>query len=117
MSYDLAVWQGDVPASNREAAKVHDRLYDEYLEGDDLVPSVSAIAEFLGALTERWPDNDAGDDTPWASVPLSGSASGPYVYIGLAWRTADMASAHVAQVANRFGLICFDPQMRTLRSS
>jgi hypothetical protein len=117
MSYDLAIWQGDVPSSSREAAKVHARLRDEYLEGEGLVPPVSAITDFLSALTERWPDRDTGDDTPWASTPLSEGASGPYVYIGLAWSTAEMTSAHVAQVANRFGLICFDPQMRTLRSS
>src|ERR1700754_949852 len=100
MSYDLAVWQGDVPPSDREAARVHDRLYDEYLDGDELFPAVSAIADFLAVLTERWPERDTGDDTPWASTPLSSGASGPYVYIALAWSSADMASAYVAQVAN-----------------
>ncbi|MEH0579115.1 MULTISPECIES: hypothetical protein [Streptomyces] len=116
MSYDLAIWQGDLPASSREAAKIHSRLYDEYLENEELASPVSAITDFLSALTERWPDRNAGDETPWASTPLSAGASGPYVYITLAWSTAEMASAHVAQVANRFGLVCFDPQMRTLRS-
>lgn len=116
MSYDLAVWQGSVPSSDREAAEIHSHLYDEYLDGDELVPAADAIREFLAALTGRWPDRGVGDDTPWASTPLSGGASGPYVYITLAWRTADAASAYVAQVANAFGLICFDPQRNTLRT-
>ncbi|MDI1454400.1 hypothetical protein NHG22_11365 [Streptomyces sp. ATE26] len=116
MSYDLAVWQGDVPSNDREAARVHNHLYDQYLDGDELFPVVSVVADFLAALTERWPDRDIGDDTPWAATPLSKGASGPYVYIALAWGTADMASAYVAQVANRFGLNCFDPQMKMLRS-
>ncbi|MBK3626336.1 hypothetical protein JHN59_16080 [Streptomyces sp. MBT49] len=115
MSYDMAIWQGDVPASGREAAKMHDRLYEEYLDGEELAPPVSVITDFLSVLTERWPDRNVGEDTPWASIPLSAGASGPYVYIALAWSTAEMASAHVAQVANQFGLVCFDPQMRTLR--
>lgn len=116
MSYDLAVWQGNVPSSDREAAKVHNRLYEQYLDGDELFPTVGAIDDFLAALTERWPDRNTGDDTPWASTPLSRGASGPYVYITLAWSAADTVSAYVAQVANRFDLICFDPQMKTLRS-
>ncbi|NEW72609.1 hypothetical protein [Streptomyces rhizosphaericus] len=116
MSYDLAVWHGDMPSDDREAARVHNRLYDEYLDGDELFPVASAIADFLAALTERWPDRDTGDDTPWASTPLSEGASGPYVYITLAWSSADTASAYVAQIANRSGLVCFDPQMKALRS-
>jgi hypothetical protein len=116
MSYDLAIWQGDVPNDDREAAKVHNRLYDEFLDGDELFPVAGVIDDFLAALTERWPDRGTGDDTPWAATPLSKGASGPYVYIALAWSSADTVSAHVVQIANGFGLNCFDPQMKVLRS-
>jgi hypothetical protein len=116
MSYDLAVWQGDVPPNDREAARAHERLYEQYLDGDELVPAASSIADFVAALTERWPDRDTGDDTPWASTPLIRGASGPYIYIGLAWSSADVASAFVAETANAHGLICFDPQAGSLRT-
>ncbi|WP_255953102.1 hypothetical protein [Streptomyces odontomachi] len=115
MSYDLAVWQGNVPSSNREAVKMHEDLYRKYLDDGEVCPTVSAIAELLAILSDRWPDRDAGEDTPWASTPLSGGASGPYVYITLAWSGADVASAYIAQVANRLGLVCFDPQLKALR--
>ncbi|MGW0512409.1 hypothetical protein ACWC4C_43985 [Streptomyces olivaceoviridis] len=117
MSYDLAVWQGDRPSSDREAVKEHKRLYEEYLEVDELSPVTDVIADFLEALTERWPDRGVGEETPWAAIPLSEGASGPYVYISLAWGSADEASAYVAQVASHLGLVCFDPQMRSMRSS
>ncbi|WP_405795738.1 hypothetical protein [Streptomyces sp. NBC_01506] len=116
MSYDLAVWYGGAPSSDREAARVHNRLYDEFIDGDELFPVMPVIVEFLAALTERWPDRDTGEDTPWAATPISAGASGPYVYIALAWSSADVVSAYVAQVANRFELNCFDPQMKALRA-
>ncbi|WP_107066126.1 MULTISPECIES: hypothetical protein [unclassified Streptomyces] len=117
MSYDLAIWQGDNPSSDREAAKEHDRLYEEYLEVDELMPVTDVIADFLEALTERWPDRGVGEETPWAAIPLSEGASGPYVYISLAWGSAEETSAYVAQVASRLGLVCFDPQLRSMRTS
>lgn len=116
MSYGLAVWQGDIPSSDREAARVHNRLYDEYLDGDGLFPVLGVIADFLATLSDRWPDKDSEEDTPWAATPLSKGASGPYVYLALAWNSADEASSFVVQVANRFGLNCFDPQAKVLRS-
>ncbi|MEU5076791.1 hypothetical protein AB0G76_35345 [Streptomyces asoensis] len=97
----MAFWQGEVPASRREAAKMNYRLYEEHLDGEEPAPPVSIITEFLSVLTERWPDRNVGEDTPWTSIPLSAGASGSYVYIALACSTAEMASAHVAQVANQ----------------
>lgn len=117
MSYDLAVWQGEAPSDNREAARVHERLYAEYLEADDPVPVVTVMQDFLSALTDRWPDTNTDDNTPWAYTPLIRSASGPYAYIGLSWGAAELASAFIAETASSFGLVCFDPQAGSLRSS
>lgn len=117
MSYDLAVWVGEEPATDREAAKEHDRLYEEYLEGDGVVPLEMEISNFLAVLTDRWPDRSAGDDSPWASIPLDASASGSYVYLTLAWARAEEMSVYVTEVAHRFGLNCFDPQLGSLRRS
>ncbi|MFZ3475129.1 hypothetical protein ACODT3_00295 [Streptomyces sp. 4.24] len=116
MSYDLAVWQGEAPSTYRQAAKEHDRLFEVYLDGEELSPIAPEIAKFLNILTDRWPDKNTGDETPWASTPLSASASGPYVYLTISWGSADATSAYVAEVANNLGLICLDPQMKTLRA-
>lgn len=52
---------------------------------------------------------------PGLQLPFPG-ASEPYIYIGLSWGSAVIASAYVAKVAKKFGLICSDPQIGTLRS-
>jgi hypothetical protein len=116
VSYDLALWQGEVPLSDHEAARMHEQLYEEYLEADEPFPVVDAITDFVSALTSRWPDTDTDDSTPWASAPLIRGASGPYIYLGIAWSSADTVSAYAAETAGAFGLICFDPQIRSLRT-
>ncbi|MEZ3183139.1 hypothetical protein KYY02_32110 [Streptomyces pimonensis] len=114
MSYDLAIWVGDAPSSDREAEKCHKRLYDEYLEDGEFSPVAAEIVDLISVLTDRWPDVDAGDDTPWASTPVRAGASGPYLYIGLGWESAERVSPLIAEEAHRLGLNCFDPQMRRL---
>jgi hypothetical protein len=116
MSYDLAIWQGDVPSSDKEAARMHGQLYKEYLDSETPSPAVEAISSFVEALTARWPDAGVGEDTPWAATPLLRGASGPYVYIGISWPSAEVISPQVAEVAAGFGLICFDPQQGSVRS-
>lgn len=115
LSYDLAVWQGTAPSSDREGGETHERLYEEYLDSGSRVPAREAIAAFVAALTARWPDTGAGDDSPWAAAPLMRGASGPYIYIALAWASAEAVSAFVAETARDFGLVCFDPQADALR--
>ncbi|MGA4538477.1 hypothetical protein ACPA54_00615 [Uniformispora flossi] len=116
MSYDLAVWKGDMPSGHREAGKAHCRLYGEYLDGETTTPVEAEIVDLLEVLARRWPDRDTGDDTPWASTPLAGGASGPYVYIALAWSSAEAVSRYVSEVADRLGLVCFDPQKGEVRA-
>lgn len=116
MSYDLAVWVGDRPADDSEAAIVHEALYEKYIEMEELATPHRLIKTFVGRLVERWSDIDTGDDSPWMGSPLLGSARGPYIYFGIAWSRADEVSSYAVQVAEQLGLTCFDPQMRVLRS-
>ncbi|GAA4632442.1 hypothetical protein GCM10023196_065910 [Actinoallomurus vinaceus] len=115
MSYDVAVWEGPRPSDDREAAEVHERLYADYLDADEIEPVLDVVRRFVEVLTRQWPDTNTGDDTPWAGVPLLKGASGPYVYLSISWSAAEEVSAFVADVADQFGLVCFDPQAGMLR--
>lgn len=115
MSYDLAVWDGPRPTSDRAAGEVHEQLYERYLDADEMEPASDIVRRFVGALTSRWPDVDVGDDTPWAGVPLLKGASGPYVYLSISWTAAEEVSAFVASTASEFGMVCFDPQAGIVR--
>lgn len=121
MSYDLAVWQGERPANDAEARVIFEQLCDTYLEGDSDEEPTAAIAAYVGALLERWPDlgddddDDADDDCPWADGPLIGNARGPFIYFAMVWSMAEEASSFAALLASRHGLVCFDPQSGQLR--
>lgn len=110
MSYDLAVWEGEQPSSDAEAGAIHTALYDRYIDTDEELPPTPLLVEFVNALLERWPEDDEDDEAPWATAPLIEEASGPYIYFPMSYSRAEEASAYVAEVARRLGLVCFDPQ-------
>jgi hypothetical protein len=117
VSYDLAVWEGDRPADDAAAARKFEELYDQYVDTDEVQPPASAIARYVAALLERWPDisDDDSDASPWAAGPLINEGRGPLIYFAMAWSMADEASAYAAEVASSMGLVCFDPQTGQLR--
>ncbi|MFF0346028.1 hypothetical protein [Kribbella sp. NPDC004875] len=117
MSYDLAVWEGDRPASDELAEDAFQALYEKYVEAEEPIPPSPRIAAFVAALLARWPDitdNDS-DASPWASGPLIGEAIGPLLYFPMVWSRADEASSFAADLAKQHGLICYDPQTGQLR--
>ena len=95
MSFDLAVWEGPRPATDAEAADVHERLMERF-ESDESQPPTPAIVSYVAALTARWPDIDApgGEDSPWSRAE----------------EVAEVAS----RIAAEHGLVCFDPQSEQL---
>ncbi|SEG56189.1 hypothetical protein SAMN04489712_106292 [Thermomonospora echinospora] len=118
MSYDLAVWEGNPPADDREALSVHLALFDEYLEADigELLPGNPLVKEFVTAMAERWPDS-LGEDTPWsAGAPDEGSAAGPIAYLAISYSRAEEVAAYAESVAAELGLICFDINQGRLRT-
>jgi hypothetical protein len=119
MSYDLAVWEGERPANDREAGGAHTALYDQYLEADVQIPPTPLIVEFVERLLRRWPEEGEvdKDDVPWSALPLIMGAAGPYIYFAMAWSRAEETSAYAVQVATQLGLHCFDPQEDRLRTS
>jgi len=119
VSYDLAVWEGERPASDEIAEQVFTEFADVYLESDEPPeePPTPAIQRYIAALLQRWPDidSDAGDASPWAVGPLISDASGPFFYFPMVWSMAEEASEYAARLAAEHGLVCFDPQVSRLR--
>jgi hypothetical protein len=114
MSYDLAVWEGDRPSDDVGAAAHYGSLMDR-MESGELGEPTPRIRAYVEALLARWPDIDQSEDSPWASSPLMGEASGPLVYFPMVFSRADEASTFAAALARDHGLVCFDPQMGCLR--
>ena len=117
VSYDLAVWEGDRPASDTAAGDEYQRLYARYIGSRQLQPPTLRIAAYVRALLDRYPedDDDAWEDGPWGDAPLIGDASGPFIYFPMVYSKAEEASAWAAQVAQEHGLVCYDPQAEKLR--
>ncbi|MEH0985382.1 hypothetical protein [Micromonospora sp. CPCC 205556] len=116
MSYDLAVWEGDLPADDGAAGVVYDQLYAAYMEGEELPPT-PRICAYVLALLERWVDMpyDEPDVSPWSAGPLTDEASGPFVYFTMRYSKCEEVSAEAARMAADHGLVCYDPQWERLR--
>ncbi|MFB6671223.1 hypothetical protein ACFCWG_02300 [Streptomyces sp. NPDC056390] len=117
MSYDLAVWEGDIPGDDVIAGKVCTQLYDRYIDTDEDLPPSPRIAAYVAALLERWVDitEDEEDTSPWSTGPLIGEAAGPFIYFPMRYSMAEEASAYAADLPASMGLVCYDLQARRLR--
>ena len=121
MSYDLAVWEGDRPASDEAATNFYDEqvgpVVEDYVPGVSDAPPTSRIRAYIKALLERWPDEGLGADenNPWGTNSLLDDASGWFVYLTLSWGMAEEVSAFAADLARQHGLVCYDPQLERLR--
>jgi hypothetical protein len=117
VSYDLAVWEGQLPDTNEAAAATFRDLCDRYLAAEDPPGPTPRIRRYVEALLARWPDigDDAGASSPWASSPLIDEAIGPIVYFPMVYSQADEAVAFAAALAWAHDLVCFDPQDGGLR--
>jgi hypothetical protein len=117
VSIDLAVWEGARPSSDKEALQMFESLYELYIESDDPTSPSPAIAGYVAALVERYPDltAESGDECPWSDGPLIGNASGPFIYFGFVRSaTLDDAWAYAVDTARSLGLVSFDPQSERL---
>jgi hypothetical protein len=120
VSIDLAVWEGEVPSSDRQALQTFLTLYDRHIESGDETPPTPAIAGYVAALLGRYPDltelDDASvDESPWSDGPLIGNAAGPFLYFGFV-RSAGFEEAwrFAVETAKAAALVCFDPQSERL---
>jgi hypothetical protein len=117
VSIDLAVWEGARPDSEKDALKLYESLCELYIDTDRPTQPSPAIAAYVGALLERYPDwaDEPADDSPWSDSPLIESASGPFLYFGFARNAVlDDAWAFAVDTARSTGLVVFDPQSERL---
>ncbi|BEL05881.1 hypothetical protein Q0Z83_040720 [Actinoplanes sichuanensis] len=105
MSYDLAVWEGPQPTTGADADSTFERLFSEYVEDDRPTEPVASVAAFVEALLARWPEDS--EDSPYSAHIF---ASGSIAYITLSYSRAGEVTLYSAELAARFGLVCFDPQ-------
>lgn len=115
LSYDLAVWEGEQPASDAAAAETFARLYAPVIENDEGTRPTSAIAAYVDALLARWPDitTDDSDDSPWSDGPLIANFLVRRMNVACSKETCrcgdrrvlggDIREVHVADVENRGG--------------
>jgi hypothetical protein len=117
MSYDLTVWEGERPADDKTALQVFRDLYKHDIDTDAGHPPTERITAYVTALLDRWCDltEDDADTSPSSTGPLIGEARGPLIYFPMRYSMAEEASAFAAPLAHSMGLICFDPQVGTLR--
>ncbi|MGY1577280.1 hypothetical protein [Streptomyces sp. MN13] len=109
------MWDSDRPLDNHRVRSTYDKLYERYLESDDVVvPPAPRIVAYVEALVARYPD-DVDRNVVWASPPVIDEASGPIVYLLMSYGKAEEVSEYAAELAREHGLVCFDPQSECLR--
>ena len=115
MSYDLAVWVGEPPASDAVAAERYAALVPllEQSTGEEAHPTLIAFADDLLA---RYPDSteDAGQDSPWSVGPLKSDIIGSFFYFPMRYGSVEEAVPFIVEHANAHDLVCFDPQTERL---
>jgi hypothetical protein len=117
MSYDVAVWVGDMPTDDAAALKTYEELWERF-EGTSEAPDPRILA-YINDLTKRHPDlteldDDHVDESVWADGPLTGNVMGPFFYFAMTYSGAEQALPFVAETAAAHGLVCFDPQSTKL---
>jgi hypothetical protein len=111
MSLKLAVWHSEKAISEKEAAGVYQKLYEQ--QRVPIEQHVDVYA-FYNELTARYPDLDmvADEDidaSPWAS---SLDRSGFHVIMFMLEQRADEVVPVVLELTEKYGLVCFDPQTK-----
>ncbi len=108
VSFDLAIFLASEVATLDEARSRHEQLCDEPNES----PPSADVARFLDDLRERWPGetDDELEESPWATWPLESQADSRGVHLNMVWQNARESAAAIAHLAERNGLVVYDPQ-------
>lgn len=114
MSYDLVVCVGERPA-DADADEWYEQLMEafEVVENDETPPNPKLVA-YAEALLARWPQN-ADDLGPWVVGPLIADAVGDVFPFGVRFEYANEVVPYAGELAQRHGLVCYDPQEGRLR--
>jgi hypothetical protein len=109
VSFDLAVWYEPAPITTARAAAVYELLCDGHDPG---LTENGGLAAFYEDLIARFPllsglSDDEVDHAAWSMDP---TITANAVVLSLSWQTAGTAQLDVRDLADRHGLVCYDPQ-------
>lgn len=110
MSYDLGLWLGPTPNSDKEAEDEFERRFTQ-AEEDDSSDADPVIESFVTEVVEKFPEFE--DDSPWASLPVILGATGDFISVSLTVPGA-VHAVEIARIGASNGLVCYDPQRETL---
>jgi hypothetical protein len=115
VSFDLAVLSATRPLTADEACNAYQRL----LSGEvwsAVLPPDDGIAQFVAALSARWPDIDTLPESQLDASPWSNGldVSPAHVLLNMRWSSPDAVIQFCEETAARLGLNLFDPQDGTL---
>lgn len=106
MSFDLYVFDGDVPDD--------EVIIGGWMEDDSRwdAPLTPRLASLVAELERRYPNLDEDPDTsPWASWPLTQSmVDGRCCGFNIVWSQSDQMSADMRALCSECGLTLYDPQ-------
>ena len=107
-NFYLGVWSGEDPPTHQDAA----RQYAAFLERKQPAVFNEAVYTFYTELIRYYPNPDLvaeedQDSCPWVSAT---EASGDFVQMVLKWERYAEVFPLVLQLAEKHGLVCFDPQ-------
>jgi hypothetical protein len=115
VSFDLAVLSATRPLTADEARDAYHRLaageeWSAVLEPDE------HIAQFVSALSARWPDLDTLPESHLDASPWSNGfdVSPAHVLLNMRWSSPDDVVEFCEVTATKLGLNLFDPQDETL---
>ncbi|BDZ61568.1 hypothetical protein GCM10025873_13590 [Demequina sediminis] len=112
----MHVWEGPMPHSDLEAHRHFVRLADTYLGGPP-TPPTEKMAAFVAELQSIWPETPdhrvPGCPWKWSAVD---AASGPVWDCESVFSEWRIATAVVAALAEKHGLIWHDPQYPELKA-
>jgi hypothetical protein len=121
MSFDLAIWVGEEPASDADARRTFDGLFQRHLNvnsGDPPEPPDPRLAACVREITGRYSDGLLDTvfgpvfGSVWTSTPLE--PCGPIVCMNLVWGVSQNVLYFIALTAAKHGLVCYDPQASAL---
>lgn len=115
MSYDIAVWAGEPPASDDAAAARYAELCNLFEEPPEELPDPTVVA-FMNDLLARYPDitEDGSEDSPWSIGPMKDDILGTFTYLPMRYDKFADAMGFIVERANAHQLVCFDPQQERL---
>ncbi len=123
MSFDLGVWYSSQPLTAAEAEERYSALHgNENGNGNGMgnangqAAMDERLTRFVDELTSRYPQiDDVADDEidacPWT---LTFEFSPTHVRMPVMWARAEEIAPVVMEIADRHGLVCYDPQSRKI---